>query len=198
MLILRTNGFVSLPWKNGLGVSSVIASDPPGAGYDKVSWQVGTTAITAHCPFSSLPGMDRQFTVLEGAGVELTCVEPAAGVNIRKAVDAPHVPFAFRGDSVTTCRLLGGPVKVLNVMTRRGRAAANLGIRRFAGPLLVVQRPGETVLAVLLSGTAAVPGGGVPLAPNDTVRLEAASGDRCEIFAPQSGARIAIVRLSSV
>jgi environmental stress-induced protein Ves len=71
------------PWKNGLGVSRIIASDPPGAGYDAVLWQVGSTEITADCPFSSLPGLDRLFMVIERAGVELTSVDD--GGKIRRA-----------------------------------------------------------------------------------------------------------------
>jgi environmental stress-induced protein Ves len=197
MRILRTGGFTALPWKNGLGVSRVIASDPPGAGYDAVLWQVGTTAITADCPFSSLPGTDRQFTLLEGNGVELSCSAPAEGVNLTKAVDTPYVPFAFRGDWKTDCRLLDGVVQVFNVMTRRGRAKANLRIQAWDGALPCEQFAGETLLAVMLSGTAAVAGETAPLVPNDTLLLDSPAGERCEIQAAASGARIAIVRLAA-
>ncbi len=196
MRILRTGGFTALPWKNGLGVSHVIASDPPGAGYDKVLWQVGTTAITADCPFSSLPGMDRQFTLLEGKGVELKCAAAAEGVDVTKSVDAPFVPFAFRGDWKTDCRLLGGIVQVFNVMTQRGRATAKLRIMRWSGDLLCDQHPGETLLAVMLAGTAILAGEAAALAPNDTLLLDSRSGERCAIQAPASGSRVAMVRLA--
>lgn len=195
MRILRTGKFTALPWKNGLGVSRVIASDPPGAGYDTVLWQVGTTAITADCPFSSLTGSDRQFTLLEGNGVELKCSAPAEGVDLTKAVDTPFVPFAFRGDWKTDCRLLGGPVRVFNVMTRRGWYTANLRIRAWAGDLLCDQRPGETLLAVMLAGMAVVEGQPKPLKANDTVRLDAPEGGRCALRALTSGTRVALVRL---
>jgi environmental stress-induced protein Ves len=198
MRILRTAGFTALPWKNGLGVSRVIASDPPGAGYDNVFWQVGTTAITADCPFSSLPGTDRQFTLLEGKGVELKCAAPAEEVSVTKSVDTPFVPFAFRGDWKTDCRLLGGVVQVFNVMTRRGRATAKLRITRWNGDMLCDQHPGETLLAVMLSGTAAATGEAVPLKGNDTVVLDSPVGERCGIRAVADGARIAIVRLAPV
>ena len=198
MRILRTAGFTALPWKNGLGVSRVIASDPPGAGYDNVFWQVGTTAITADCPFSSLPGTDRKFTLLEGRGVELKCSAPAEGIGITKAVETPFVPFAFRGDWKTDCRLLGGVVQVFNVMTRRGRATAKLRITRWNGDMLCDQHPGETLLAVMLSGTATIPGEAAPLSGNDTVVLDTPAGERFAIHAFAEGARIAIVRLALV
>lgn len=53
-----------VPWKNGLGVSRVIATGPSQeAGYDSLHWQVSGTEIGADCPFSALPGLDRYFTV---------------------------------------------------------------------------------------------------------------------------------------
>ena len=196
MHILRTADFTALPWKNGLGVSSVIASHPKEAGYDKVDWQVGTTDIGSDCPFSSLAGMDRQFTLLSGPGVELTCIDILMGVNTRQAVDIPFRPFAFRGDAVTTCRLLGAPVKVFNVMTRRSHASASLRMPQWTGALLCEQRAGEVVLAVVLAGRAAVGGTGAPLAPFEAVQLDAPAGERCELVSHAGPARAAVVRLS--
>lgn len=108
------------PWKNGLGVSYTIADFPKGAGFDAVEWQVGHTEIGADCPFSDLPGLDRQFMVIEGAGVELTCADAAGNTTVHR-IDPLQAPFSFHGDWRTTCRLLDGPVKVFNVMTRRGK-----------------------------------------------------------------------------
>lgn len=203
MRILRTADYAPLPWKNGLGVSSVMAADPPASGYDTVNWQVGKTEFGIDCPFSSLPGMDRQFMLLAGDGVELHCIDIVTGVDIRRAVDSPFVPFAFRGDWQTTCRMLGEPVQVFNVMTRRGKATARISLPRWTGSLYCEQRPGETVLAVLLEGGAQVAGQGAPLAIHDSVLLDAREGERCEIasVAAQAGGartRMAIVRLAPV
>ena len=135
------------PWKNGLGVSYTIADFPRGAGFDAVDWQVGSTEIGVDCPFSDLPGLDRQFMVIEGAGVELTCADETGKTTVHR-VDPMHGPFAFRGDWRTTCRLLNGPVKVFNVMTRRGKYAAAVGVVSGLGGV----RPsaGETLIAVEL------------------------------------------------
>src|SRR5471030_273100 len=151
MVILRTGDFTKLPWKNGLGVSHVIASEPRSAGYDSVNWQVGTTEFGFDCPFSSLPGMDRQFMLLSGGGVELHCIDVISGVDMHRMVDRPFVPFAFSGDWQTTCRMLGDPVHVFNVMTRRGKATAKISIPRWTGSLYCEQPPGEILLGVLLS-----------------------------------------------
>ena len=107
-------------WKNGLGVSYTIADFPPGAGFDSVLWQVGHTDIGADCPFSDLPDLDRQLMVIEGAGVELTCTDAAGQTTVHR-IDPLQAPFSFHGDWRTSCRLLDGPVKVFNVMTRRGK-----------------------------------------------------------------------------
>ncbi len=197
MRILRTADYAALAWKNGLGVSRVIASDPQGAGYDTVNWQVGTTEFGIDCPFSGLPGMDRQFMLLAGGGVELHCIDVIAGVNIRRAVDAPFVPFAFRGDWQTTCRMLGEPVQVFNVMTRRGHASAKIVIPRWTGPLFCEQHAGETVVAVLLSGVAQAGEQKTPLGICDSVLLDSPGGERCAIVSSGGPARTAIVRLTS-
>jgi environmental stress-induced protein Ves len=135
----------ALPWKNGLGVSYTIADSPPGAGFDAVDWQVGHTGIGADCPFSNLPGLDRQFMVIEGAGVELTCVDEAGKQSVNR-IETQYAPFSFRGDWRTSCRLLGGPVKVFNVMTRRGRCSAKVEIVSNLNALH--KAPGETLIAV--------------------------------------------------
>ena len=114
-----------VPWKNGLGVSRIIASEPANAGYEALVWQVGSTEITADCPFSALPQLDRLFMVVEGAGVELKSIDDH-GATRTHPVTALHLPYAFRGDWKTDCRLLGGPVRVFNVMARRGKARASV------------------------------------------------------------------------
>ncbi len=136
-----------MPWKNGLGISYTIADFPRGAGFDAVNWQVGSTEIGVDCPFSDLPGLDRQFMVTEGAGVELTCTDENGKANVNR-IDPARGPFAFRGDWRTTCRLLDGPVKVFNVMTRRGKFSARVEL--LAGLDAVRASPGETLIAVAL------------------------------------------------
>jgi environmental stress-induced protein Ves len=135
------------PWKNGLGISHTIADFPQAAGFDAVQWQVGYTGIGADCPFSDLPGLDRQFMVIEGAGVELTCTDESGKTSVNRIVNN-STPFAFRGDWRTSCRLLDGPVKVFNVMTRRGAFRAKVEVA--AGLDSASVAAGETLLAVAL------------------------------------------------
>jgi environmental stress-induced protein Ves len=136
------------PWKNGLGVSQLIAEVPWRAGFDAVLWQVSVTAIGSDCPFSNLPGLDRQFTVIEGDGVELVSVDDTTGVASRQLVQRHRVPYAFPGDWRTTCRLLGGPVRVLNIMTRRGRFDATVEIITADREIRLEKTSSEVLVAV--------------------------------------------------
>jgi hypothetical protein len=136
------------PWKNGLGMSRLIADAPAGAGFDTVLGQVSATEVNADSPFSDLTGLDRTLTVLAGAGVELSSIDQASGATHRKVVQRLQ-PYVFAGDWRTDCRLLDGPVRVLNVMTRRGRFAATVDIR--SGELSLKCGVEEVLVAVDLS-----------------------------------------------
>lgn len=166
-------------WKNGFGVSHLIADMPPGAGFDTVLWQVSVTEIERDCPFSNLPGLDRQFTVIDGAGVELASVDEATGAASRQIVQRLR-PYAFAGDWRTTCRLLDGPVRVLNVMTRRGQFTATVEIRTTDRELQLAPAAGEVLVFVDLRSLDA--------------RLLDAS-DRCTIEPAADAASVAVVRL---
>jgi environmental stress-induced protein Ves len=169
MRILRAHGHRALPWKNGLGVARIIASQPPDGGYDSLSWQVGTTSIEADCPFSSLPGLDRQFMILEGRGVELHCRAANGSPDLRQTIERPLEPFAFSGDWRTECRLLGGPVQVFNVMARRKVVAAHVAILTIEAATTLEAHAGETLLAWVVNGALDV---GEQLGSDDAVLLE--------------------------
>lgn len=66
-------------------------------------------------PFSVFPGVDRTLSVLEGNGIDLT-------VDGREAtrLTQQSAPLAFPADAPTTARLVDGPIRDLNVMSRRG------------------------------------------------------------------------------
>jgi uncharacterized protein len=173
--IIRSRDYPVQPWKNGLGVSRVIAAQPPDAGYDAILWQVSTTSITASCPFSSLPGLDRQFMLLAGEGVELRCRGPQGDPDIVRRVAAPFEPFGFRGDWQTDCRLRDGPVQVFNVMTRRGHASALVRILSVKDPAPLPDAGGGMLIAYTAAGGIRIDdGGGEVVAMGDAVVVEAA------------------------
>lgn len=101
-------------WRNGGGRTCELLAWPAAA-----DWRVRVSVadIEADGPFSSFPGVHRFFAVLEGAGVELT-VDGRAQRVLR---DGAAVQFA--GHAMTSCRLLDGPTRDLNLMVRGGRGA---------------------------------------------------------------------------
>lgn len=137
MRILRSAEYLALPWKNGRGVARQIAVFPADAGYDALDWQVSRPTIERDTPFSKLAGLDRQFMLVSGKGVTLRVRNAEDGVGFEQRIDRPLEAFAFRGDWDVECALADGPVEVLNVMTRRGRAAARIEIREITAPALV-------------------------------------------------------------
>ncbi|MDF1486497.1 HutD family protein [Ramlibacter sp. H39-3-26] len=112
------------PWKNGGGTTREIACWPPGAGLDAFDWRVSVATIAAGGPFSAFPGVERQIMLLDGAGVRLRSAHGA----IDHALATPWQPFAFSGDAVLDCELLGGASSDLNLMARRGRVRGELRV----------------------------------------------------------------------
>lgn len=194
--ILRARDHAALAWKNGLGVSHVIASQPERSGHDNALWQVGTTSIESSCPFSDLPGLDRQFMVLEGEGVELHCRGPNGDPDVRHRINAPFLAFAFRGEWQTDCRLLDGPVRVFNVATRRGRYRARVSAPVLPGLIALEKAAGETLLVFVAEGSIRIEGCPDTVATNDAMIADESKPERYSISA--ASARIVVVHFNAV
>ncbi|WP_395293281.1 HutD family protein [Kitasatospora hibisci] len=144
--VLRAADRPATAWLNGGGVTREVAGFPAGAGAAAFDWRVSLADVASAGPFSEFTGIDRVITLVDGAGMALTVD------GIEHLVDAPFRPFAFSGDAATDCRLLGGPVVDFNVMTRRERTTADLGLA--TAPRLVDVPADATALLVCLSGAA--------------------------------------------
>ena len=114
--IIRLADCPVVPWKNGGGTTTEIALSPEGAGLDAFDWRVSMAEVASDGPFSLFPGIDRTLTVLAGEGMELR-IEGREPVMLGQGSD----PVAFPGDVPTSAVLKKGPIRDLNVMTRRGR-----------------------------------------------------------------------------
>lgn len=100
-------------WKNGLGWTTEIVVRPSEGELD---FRVSLAEVDTDCEFSRLPGIDRSILVLSGEGMVLE-IEGDPPVALRVGDEA----LAFSGDRATRCRLLGGPTRDFNVMTRHER-----------------------------------------------------------------------------
>lgn len=164
------------PWRNGGGVTRELLAWPPGSGG---GWlvRVSVADIERDGPFSAFPGVQRWFTVLEGAGVVL------GFAGHEQALTTTSAPLGFDGAAAPACRLIGGATRDLNLMVRHEAGRARM----------LPAMPGEPAPAParwqgLYTATAAVlvtPTGPLPLpsgslvwsdAPQAAWRLEAALG----------------------
>jgi environmental stress-induced protein Ves len=174
-----------MPWKNGLGTTTEIAVEPPGAGIDAFTWRISIAELTTSGPFSCFPGIDRIIVQTEGEPMEL--VHEGRGRQ-RLGLLTPH---RFEGEW-TTSSTLTTPARDFNVMTRRGRARAAVSVHALAtGSAARLVGAGETqILHALRGASAVVAGEALTLHEGDT--LVVTGGGALEIGAT-SGAVVAIV-----
>jgi environmental stress-induced protein Ves len=111
MMVQRASERAAVPWRNGLGVQYEIICD--GSLPDDWNWRLSTADITQDVPFSSFPGVTREFCVADGNGVVLNI----NGVDHRCG---PGSVTTFRGDDVVFATLIDGPMRALNLMVRDG------------------------------------------------------------------------------
>lgn len=106
-----------MPWRNGGGRTAEIAFEPSDspAGF---RWRLSLAEVEADGPFSAFPGCCRTIMLLSGQGMELTIAKPGAPPRTVR-IDRPYQPFDFDGEAATSCKLIAGPVRDLNVIADR-------------------------------------------------------------------------------
>ncbi len=107
--IVRLGEVAATPWRNGGGVTRELLAWPEGAHW-KVRMSVAEVAQDG--PVSRVPGVERWFAVLAGAGVRLR-LEGAT-----HALATGSAPFRFDGGAATDCALVAGPTQDFNLMLR--------------------------------------------------------------------------------
>ena len=113
-LTVRTADVAAQPWKNGGGVARELLALP-----QRSDWRVRVSVadVASDGDFSTFAGVARWFAVVEGAGVVLTI----DGREHRCTRDGEALSFA--GDAHTSCRLIDGATRDLNLMLRGARGA---------------------------------------------------------------------------
>ena len=109
------------PWKNGGGVTRPVAAKLDG---DSVVWRISIADIEAQGDFSLFPDIERISVLMAGAGLRL-CGE-------QTDIHFPDIgsQAAYPGDLPVRARLATGPARLLNVMTRRGLARADVHVHQ--------------------------------------------------------------------
>jgi uncharacterized protein len=114
--IIRARDCQTMPWKNGGGTTTEIASAPSGASLETFDWRVSMARVASDGPFSRFAGIDRTLAVIAGSGLVLTIGDRAP-----MTLASGSAPVSFDGETATSAQLLAGEITDLNVMTRRGR-----------------------------------------------------------------------------
>ena len=115
---VRVADVAPTPWRNGGGVARDLLLWPTPA---DVQVRINVADIERSGPFSDFSGWRRLFALVDGDPVELT----VDGAVHRVAPDGP--PCLFDGGAATSCRLLGGPARALNLVVRQTTTAPVVG-----------------------------------------------------------------------
>lgn len=136
------------PWRNGGGLTRQVAAGrferAQDGAPDAWDWRISVADITADGLFSVFPGIDRTAALL--AGESLNLLADAGALHFAQ----PGAVQAFAGETVLTAQLPGGPARLLNVMTRRGQASAQLCSHD--GDAALALKPGDCCALLVVRG----------------------------------------------
>ena len=130
--LLRSTDYQRTRWKNDGGWTTEIARGAETGG-DDFRWRVSIAEIERDGPFSAFPGVERDLLLLEGNGIELD-IDAAEPQRLIRRFE--HVHFA--GEANVDCRLLAGPTRDFNVMTRRAALRAEVIARPLVGAMVII------------------------------------------------------------
>jgi uncharacterized protein len=182
--VLRAEHHRRMPWRNGGGVTSEVASSPPEADLADFDWRISIADVQAGGPFSAFAGVDRTILLIEGEWMALT-------VDGRRHRFGLREPFAFDGGGETQCEV-PVPSRDLNVMTRRGRVTASVAVRRADSPDPGLVDATETVLVCLAPGVELVDAGGSAV---QLGALDAVLAARCPPLSIEGEGAVAVISL---
>jgi hypothetical protein len=193
MRLLRPGDYRRTRWKNDGGWTTEIASCQDSGNAAEFLWRVSIAEIETDGPFSSFPGVRRDLLMLAGNGMELDINEQPPR---RLGKRFEHV--RFEGEDTVNCRLLAGPTRDFNVMTRRDSATAEVHARPINGTMLVFSDPGSTWLVHVYSGklTARPADNEISAEVNETLVIEAAAENR-ERIVLEGGGELVLVKFSA-
>lgn len=118
--IIAPSEFETVLWKNGRGETTQLAISSNGT-VTEFDWRVSIASMVDSGIFSDFSGFWRTLLVVDGRGIELS-----HGTHQIDLLDSPLQHASFDGRWTTYGRLLAGPVKNFNVMTKQGRYEAHV------------------------------------------------------------------------
>jgi uncharacterized protein len=184
----RRADFVSMPWKNGGGVTTQLAIWPAQAGMEDFDWRISSARVAAAGPFSRFDGVDRTLALLQGEAMFLQReAQPALSLTLASP------PLVFPGEEAIHASLPRGPVADFNVMTRRTRCTHTVERLALDGELLLPLPAGQLFL-YCARGEAGCGAGDqrANLAAGECLLLDAGENGKVRITAPRSALLYAV------
>jgi environmental stress-induced protein Ves len=168
-IVLRAVGRRVTPWRNGLGTTTDVASEPTGSTAEGFDWRISIATIDTDCAFSRFDGVDRVLVPLSPGGLRLTIEGRVVDVG-------RHEALVFAGEHAVACTGVTERGYDLNLMVRRSFGRGSVTIVGVNGPTDVGAGEHEDVVAFALAGDLAVARGGghdapIRLAEHDAVRV---------------------------
>jgi environmental stress-induced protein Ves len=190
LTLVRTSDYRRVRWKNDGGWTTEIAREPGDSAAD-FRWRVSIADIESDGPFSTFPGVSRELMLLSGSGVELD-IDDAPPLRLTERFQRVR----FEGESRVDCRLLAGPTRDFNVMTRRDAVRAEVMARPLVGPMVLFAETNVVWLAHVFSGNAEARADGTrtTLEIGDTLRIDFAARDAGRVII-EGGGEIVLVKL---
>jgi environmental stress-induced protein Ves len=188
--LVRTSDYRRERWKNDGGWTTEIAREPVDSA-DDFRWRVSIADIESDGPFSMFPGIARELMLLSGSGIELD-IEDSPPLRLTERFQRVH----FEGESRVDCRLLAGPTRDFNVLTRRDLVRAEVMARPLVGPMVLFAETDVVWLAHVFSGTAEARADSTRTALDigDTLRVDFAARDTGRVII-EGGGEIVLVKL---
>jgi uncharacterized protein len=149
MLVLRENDYVTVPWKNGGGLTREILKVPADA--ETFDWRLSLATVGAPGPFSAFDGYDRALALVRGAGIELD-FGPHGQISLR----SPGELARFDGAWATDGALIDGPSTGVKLIVAKERAEAQVDVLRLTAPDLIRTSGWEETLVCCISGIARI------------------------------------------
>nr|WP_276514054.1 HutD family protein [Gluconobacter cerinus] len=121
LTIASVASFPAQPWRNGRGMTRVIATG--------ADWRISLADIQTDGPFSVFPGLTRSLLLAAGARLTLHGLSPAP-----QDLRALGQSVCFKGEMPVSACCHGAPVQALNLMVRSEKAAC---LACFHGPVVL-------------------------------------------------------------
>ena len=186
-----------MPWKNGGGSTTEMAVFPEGASMDEFVWRLSAAQVNHDGPFSIFTNIDRSLAILSGNSLSLTGAFKDDAHDHSSSVELTQTstPFRFAGDIDVMGSLPNGPIRDLNLMTRRN-VCAHYMQRLLAGEHHIQAEQAQQVLLFCAQGQVLM-NGSVEMSTEDLILLEEKiqyQGVHCHLSIPE-GAMVYYMRI---